>query len=166
MDKKIRGLIISFKYAFRGLAYCVGGERNLRIHMVVAGYVAYFSSFYELAKGQVAILMVSISLVIICEMLNTAIEALVDRVAPTYDSMARIAKDVAAGAVLVSALFSILVGWILLWDVPTIGLIAISIVVSPVSLFTHATALAASVYFIFYGYRDIVAPIKRWLKRT
>lgn len=114
----------SFSFALRGVYHALTHERNLRIHFASAGYALYFSRYYALSKAEYALLLLSIGFVITCEMVNTAIETTVDLETPSYNSLAKIAKDVAAGAVLVSALTSVGVAFLLFWDMPTIHVIA------------------------------------------
>lgn len=111
--KNIYSLAKSFTYAFRGLRFAIDNERNMRIHLSVAVFVLEFSVIYGLKPQEYAILLIVFGLVIAAEMINTAIEALVDLSTPGYDSLAKIAKDVAAGAVLILAVISVIVGGIL-----------------------------------------------------
>src|SRR5699024_9295907 len=104
IDKQqIRSLVKSFGYAFRGLWICISNERNMRIHLVTAVLLVLFSLVFGLSRMEYAILFFALGFVITAEMVNTAIEALVDLQSPAYDNLARIAKDVAAGAVLIAA---------------------------------------------------------------
>lgn len=93
-----------------GIAFCINNERNMRIHFVAAFYTIIFSRLYKFEPFEVALLFISIVLVIMAEMFNTAIESVVNLCSPAYDNFARIAKDVAAGGVLVCAFFSLCVG--------------------------------------------------------
>ncbi len=88
----------------------------MRFHTAVMLYVLAFSPFFTLSKTQYAILIITISSVISAEMLNTAAEELADLSAADYNPLARAAKDIAAGAVLVCAFFSVVVGVIILWQ--------------------------------------------------
>ena len=106
----MRGLLRSFKYAFRGLAYCVKNERNFRIHITVSFYVILLSLFFTLSLTQYAVLAITLGLVIVAEIVNTAMEVLVDIGSGGYNHLARIAKDVVAGMVLICAILSIVVG--------------------------------------------------------
>lgn len=106
----------SFKYAFRGIVYCINNERNMRIHTVMMLYVLLFSPFFHLSRLQYAVLFLTVSAVVSAEMMNTAAEELSDMSAADYNPLARIAKDVAAGAVLVCAVFSVFVGICLFWQ--------------------------------------------------
>lgn len=113
----------SFKCAFKGIYFVVGHERNMRVHIVAALYVAFFSAFYEFSKGEIALLIITCALVMIFEALNTSIEVLVDKVSPEYSPLAKVAKDVAAGAVLLSALMAVAVGLVLFIDIERIKII-------------------------------------------
>ena len=149
MQKRWRNLLDSFRYAFRGLFYCIASQRNLRIHLVIAAYMAYFATFYQFGAVQYAILLVATALVIATEMVNTAIEALTDRFTPAFDNSARVAKDVAAGAVLICAIFSVFVGILLFWNIPTFALILGTITGSIRSLVLHIVSLAIALWFVF-----------------
>lgn len=107
---EFRELKKSFINAFKGLFYCIRHERNIRIHIVVAVFIFTFSVFFKLSRIEYAILISAIGLVIFCEIVNTAIEALVNLSSPYYDSLAKIAKDVAAGGVFLSSLVAIFIG--------------------------------------------------------
>lgn len=111
--KRVRSLARSFKYAGRGAIYCIRNERNMRIHLCAGAYVLTLSSFCSLSTTELLILILTITLVIFAEGVNTALEALVNLETQSYDSLARIAKDVAAGAVLFCAIAAAAVGVIL-----------------------------------------------------
>lgn len=113
-----RGFGKSFFCAFRGIVYCVRHERNLRFHLVAAAYVFYFSGFYGFSRAEYAALALVCAFVIAAELFNTALEVVIDKISPRYNVFAMIGKDLAAGAVLVSAVGAAAVGAILFWDVP------------------------------------------------
>ncbi len=113
---KIIGLLRSFFYALRGIAYCVKSERNMRIHLCAVFYIIVFGRFYAFTLTQKALLLLFIALVIAAEMLNTAIEASVDLTSPCYNELAKKSKDIAAGAVFVCALAAFIYGLVLFWD--------------------------------------------------
>jgi diacylglycerol kinase (ATP) len=100
----------SFRYAFEGILYAVRTQRNFRIHLVAAAIILICGAILRIARTEFLLLLITISMVIICELLNTAIERAVDTATLEYHPIAKIAKDVAAGAVLISAINSILVG--------------------------------------------------------
>ena len=114
-------LIQSFRCALAGLLHALPRERNLRIDLAAAGLVFYFSRYYHFTATESVLLILLVGFVIVCELINTAIERTVDLVTGAYHPMARIAKDVAAGAVLVSAVVSVFAGWVLFWDVAVLS---------------------------------------------
>lgn len=122
MDK-LYSLAKSFKYAWNGIRFCVRHEKNMRIHIVVALYVLYFSQFYDFTRAEYMLLIIICVIVLSLEMLNTAIEVVIDKVSPEYSALAKIGKDVAAGAVFVSALAAVAIGIFMFWDIDTFILI-------------------------------------------
>lgn len=107
-------LVASFRCAFRGLAEAWRCQQNLRIHLAVAAAASALAALLRLGPVQWAILALTYSLVIAAELLNSALEALTDLVAPDYHPLARQAKDMAAGAVLVTAIGAVAVGLLVL----------------------------------------------------
>lgn len=103
-------LAASFKFAFEGLFHALSNNQNLRIHFIIAIIVILASIFFRVNPFEMGILGVMILLVISAEMINTAIEEMVNLIANDHRKEAKIAKDVAAGMVLVTALGSIIVG--------------------------------------------------------
>lgn len=117
--KDIDSLFRSFVYAAKGFAWMVGHERNFRIHLVCLGYMAYFLcrfDFFVLSKIEAAILVVISALVIGGEMINTGIEKADDAFTREKKYEIKVSKDVAAGAVLVFAIASVIIGVLLLWQ--------------------------------------------------
>ena len=114
---RIKKLGMSFVYAGRGIAYCLRHERNIRIHIVALLYVLFFSQFYNFSKSEYMILILTCSTVIALELINTAIEIVIDKVSPKFSVFAMMGKDVAAGGVLVGAIGAVIVGVILFWDI-------------------------------------------------
>ena len=150
IDKQqIRGLVKSFLYAFRGLWLCIRNERNMRIHLVVAVVVTIFSLVFGLTALEYAVLILAMGFVIVAEMVNTAIEALVDLQSPAYDSLARIAKDVAAGMVLLAALFAVVIAVIVFHDWTRIAGVIRRLFSSWWSGLLTAVYAGAAVWFIF-----------------
>lgn len=109
----------SFKYAFKGLIYCVKNERNMRFHLCAAFYVLTFMRAYDLTSAQRALVYAVVGIVISLEAVNTAIERLVDIASPERNKAAGIAKDCAAGAVLASAIAAAVIGFEFFWDIDT-----------------------------------------------
>lgn len=116
IKKTRQGIIKAFNAAIEGIIYTFKFERNMKIHYCLAAIVLIGSLFFELNKVEMLILLFSISLVIITEMFNTAIEKTIDMITDEYHVLAKIAKDVAAGAVVIAALNSVVVGYILFLD--------------------------------------------------
>lgn len=121
MKKGAGSLLDSFRYAFRGLRYAVKTQRNMRIHISMAALVSVFGLFYQLAPVEWIALYMTITFVIVCEMLNTAVENCVDTATEEYSKYAEIAKDVAAGAVVVAALLAVIVAAFLFLDPARLG---------------------------------------------
>ncbi|WMJ82305.1 diacylglycerol kinase [Clostridium sp. MB40-C1] len=114
--RRVKKLVDSFNYAIEGMIYSVRTQRNMKIHMVAALVVLSACFFYDLSKIELLIITITITMVLVCEMLNTAIECTIDATTNYYHPLAKIAKNVAAGAVLVSAINALLVGYIIFWD--------------------------------------------------
>lgn len=116
----MKGLVRSFGYALRGLYHAVRSERNLRIHVVVMVYLYGFllvPDWFVVTSTQWALLLLASALVVATELVNTAIEAVVDLVTRhRHHPLAAVAKDTAAAGVLVCALFAVGVGVAVLWQ--------------------------------------------------
>jgi diacylglycerol kinase (ATP) len=109
-------LLQSFNWAFSGIVHALRGQRNLKIHFVVALVVLIAALFYNLSRLEILMLLVAISFVLISEMFNTAIERAIDMITSETDPRARIAKDVAAGAVLVATVNALAVAYLVFYD--------------------------------------------------
>jgi rRNA maturation RNase YbeY len=107
-----RSLLSSFRAAFAGLR-ALPAQRNMVIHLTVAVLVLALGGLVGLDLGEWAVLLLTIALVLVAETFNTALEALVDLASPERRPLARRAKDLAAAAVLLAALFSVAIGAIL-----------------------------------------------------
>ena len=109
----MKRLTDSFGHAIDGIIYCMKTQRNMRIHIAAAIMVMIASLFLRLSRTEIMILCLVIAFVIVCEMFNTAIEKAIDINIKEYNPLAKVSKDVAAGAVLVSAICSIVIGYLL-----------------------------------------------------
>ncbi len=109
-------LLHSFNWAFEGIVHALRHERNMWIHFSIAGLVLIASLFFALSRLEVVALLVAISFVLITEMLNTAVEHIVDLITDADDPRAKIAKDVAAGAVLIAAVNAVAVAYLVFYD--------------------------------------------------
>lgn len=108
--KNQSSIIDSFRYAFKGLVFSYKLNRSFRIQIVISILVIIASLFFRISPFEMGILGVMIILVLVCEMLNTAIEEVVNLIAKDYKIEAKIAKDVGAGMVLLASLGSVIVG--------------------------------------------------------
>jgi len=115
-SKGQQGVGRSFEHAYRGMISAVRTQRNMRFHVAVAVLVLVASLLVGVSKLELAILVLTILLVFVTEMFNTAMEFVVDMVTREYHPLAKLAKDVSAGAVLVSSVGAVLVGYLILAD--------------------------------------------------
>jgi diacylglycerol kinase (ATP) len=105
-------IIESFNYAIEGIIHVLRTQRNMRIHFAIAIGVLVAALAFDVSRLELIALLLAIAFVLIAEMVNTAIEATVDVASTSFDPMAKIAKDIAAGAVLVAALNAVAVGYL------------------------------------------------------
>jgi len=110
----MRSLSKSFKYAFSGLGYCFKTQKNMLIHAIIGILVLVSALVLNISSTELLFLLTAVFLVIILETINTALEKSVDVATREFSPLAHVAKDVAAGAVLLGALFAVLVGLIVL----------------------------------------------------
>ena len=103
----------SFIYAFRGIFYVVRTQRNMQVHLGIGALAVALGLFLGLSWGEWAALIVAMTVVYCLEMVNTVVEATVDLITREYHPLAQVAKDAAAGAVLLGAIGAIGVGIVL-----------------------------------------------------
>lgn len=115
VNKKLRNesLKDSFINATQGILYALRTQKNMMIHLWVAVTVLLISLGLQIPKLQVLLVLLSVSWVICMELINTAVEKAVDLVTTDYHPIAKIAKDVAAGAVLFAAIFAFVTGLVI-----------------------------------------------------
>jgi diacylglycerol kinase len=102
--------IAGFGHAFRGLWYALRTQRNARVHVSIAILAILLGIVLRISAVEFAMIFVAITSVFIAEMFNTVFELCIDLASPEYSPLAKIAKDVAAGAVLLSAILSVVIG--------------------------------------------------------
>ena len=105
-------LIDSFNYAFEGIIHVLRTQRNMRLHFLIAFVVVIVALIVNVTKLELIVLLISISFVLIAEMINSAVEAAIDIATTSFDPLAKIAKDVSAGAVLIAAANAVAVGYL------------------------------------------------------
>lgn len=110
---RARNFVESLTYAVSGILYALRTQPNMRIHAVTALLVLLLGSVLGLTRIEMALLALTVASVVAAEMVNTAIESAVDLVTQEYAPLAMIAKNVAAGAVLVTSLGAVSVGYFL-----------------------------------------------------
>ncbi len=105
-------ILESFNFAFEGIIHVLRTQRNMRIHFAVAVVVLVAALAFDVSRLELIALLIAIAFVLIAEMVNTAIEAAVDVASTSFDPMAKLAKDIGAGAVLIAAINAIAVGYL------------------------------------------------------
>jgi diacylglycerol kinase (ATP) len=105
-------IIESFNYAIEGVIHVLRTQRNMRIHFAVAVAVLVIGVAVGVSRVELIVLLLSITFVLVSEMINTAIEGTIDAATTSFDPMAKLAKDIAAGAVLISAVNAVAVGYL------------------------------------------------------
>jgi diacylglycerol kinase (ATP) len=111
-SRRAPGVLDSFNYAFEGIIHVLRTQRNMRIHFAIAFIVLVAALVVNVTKLELIALVISITFVLIAEMLNTGIEAAIDIATTSFDPMAKLAKDIAAGAVLIASANALLVGYL------------------------------------------------------
>jgi diacylglycerol kinase len=102
-----------FRAAFTGLRRLVTSERHFQIHLIAATCAVIMAAILDFSRLEWAILLVTIGLVLVAEGLNSAIERAIDTTTPSFHPLAKTAKDIAAAAVLIAAIISVIVGFLL-----------------------------------------------------
>jgi len=111
-----RKFTTSFNHAFEGIMYAVRTQRNMRAHLTISLLVILAALLLRLERYYVVALVVIIAVVLALELLNTAVEAIVDLLTATHHPLAKTAKDAAAGAVLVASIAAVLVGYLVFYQ--------------------------------------------------
>ena len=109
-------LVDSFNFAIEGLISALKNEKHMKVHILAAIIIVILAILINASKVEILIISLSVSFVIITELVNTAVEAIIDLVSPERHPLAKLAKDVAAGAVLVAAINALCVGYLLFYD--------------------------------------------------
>ncbi len=145
-------LFKSFIYAFNGVYNTIKTERNMRIHITCLVYmfsILGFTDWFTLQKTDWAILTVASGTVIACEVINTAIENAVNLASQEYNEFAKLAKDAAAGAVLVSAVFAVITGFIIMYQPAAFALMFSYFKENPLHFILFILSIIPATLFIF-----------------
>ena len=148
----LKALFKSFVYAFKGFFWILTHERNFRIHITCLFYMFYFLlryDFFEVSRTQFAILLLASALVIGGEMINTGIEKADDSVSKDRRETIAISKDVAAGAVLVFAVFAVLCGVSILWQPTAFSELYLHFAENPLYFAGFIISIILATIFIF-----------------
>ena len=105
-------IIESFNFAIEGIIHVLRTQRNMRIHFAAAFVVLVLALIFDISRLELIALLIAIVFVLIAEMINTAVEAAVDVASTSFDPMAKLAKDIGAGAVLIAAVNAVAVGYL------------------------------------------------------
>lgn len=106
----------AWKHAIDGIIYATTTQRNIKIQLIIAVLVVIISLFFDLSRAEFLCFLFTIILILFAEMCNTAIETVVDLYVDVYHPKAKIAKDVAAGGVVITAINALIVGYFLFFD--------------------------------------------------
>ena len=109
-------LLQSFNYALEGIIHVLRTQRNMRIHFAAATAVLSLAFAYGVTRLELVALMLAIGFVLIAEMVNTAVAATIDVATTSFDPLAKLAKDIAAGAVLIAAVNAVVIGYLIFAD--------------------------------------------------
>lgn len=105
-------LLESFNYAIEGVVHVLRTQRNMRIHFAIAIAVLATAAAVGVSKLELIALLLAIAFVLVAEMINSAIEGAIDVATTSFDPMAKLAKDIAAGAVLIAAVNAVAIGYL------------------------------------------------------
>ena len=153
----MKKLVKSFGYAFQGIITAIKKERNMRIHIVCMIYMFFFLfalDFFEITKTQFAILLLACGLVIGAELFNTAIEAVVDLHGKEHTEYGKIAKDCAAGGVLIFTIFAVLCGIAIMYQPTAFKLLFTYFIENPFAIVLFAISVVIFTIFIFKGNKN------------
>ena len=114
--RRAPSLLESFNFAFEGVIHVLRTQRNMRIHFGIAAAVLISAVALGVGRIELMALLIAISFVLIAEMVNTAIEATIDLATTSFDPLAKVAKDIAAGAVLIATVNAVVIGYLVFAD--------------------------------------------------
>lgn len=136
----------------------------MRIHTVVGAYMLFFSGFFNLTACEYAVLLLTICSVLCAEMINTAVEEITDLSSSSYNPLAKVTKDIAAGMVLLCAIFAVAIGFILFFK-PSYYMSIINFMLVPWRLILFCITLFIAIVYIFLGPAGIAEIFRRSNKK-
>lgn len=154
----MKAFIKGFGYAFRGIFYGIVNERNFRFHMSIFAYMMFFLlhyDFFEVSKTEFAVLIMMSALVMAGELLNSGIENAANAATLEKNEFVKIAKDAAAGGVLVFAIFSVIVGIVILYQPMAFQKLFDYFIANPFYIAVLVLSLVADGFFILAGPQKI-----------
>ncbi|TDO84481.1 diacylglycerol kinase (ATP) [Halanaerobium saccharolyticum] len=108
--------INSFNHAIAGFIHAIRTQRNMQIHLIAAIFVLAFSLFFDLSRLELGLIILSISLVLFAELVNTAVEVIIDILTQDYSFKARIAKNISAAAVVIAAGNAVFIAYLIFFN--------------------------------------------------
>jgi diacylglycerol kinase (ATP) len=111
-SRRAPSILESFNYAFEGVIHVLRTQRNMRLHFLIAVVVLAVAVVVGVTRFELIALLLAIAFVLIAEMINTAIEHTIDVATTSFDPMAKLAKDIAAGAVLIASVNAVAIGYL------------------------------------------------------
>lgn len=151
----MKSLMKSFGYAFSGIFEALRYERNMRIHFVCMIYMYSFLfvyDFFEITRTQLAVIFLANMAVVAAELINTAVERTVDLASEEYTENGKVAKDTAAGAVLVCAIFAVATGIAILGQPEAFSQMFLYYRENPVMFVVFILSIIPATVFIFKGF--------------
>lgn len=153
--ENLKNLLMSFVYAFMGIGYMIRNERNMRIHITCLIYmfsILIFSDWFVISKTEYVLLLITSALVLAAETFNTAVENSVNLYGEERTESGKIAKDAAAGAVLICAIISVVIGIIIMFQPAAFVKMAQYFIANPLMILVVLISLIIATIFIFYGF--------------
>lgn len=114
MELKGKKRVVGFRFAWAGLKSIIRKESNFQLHLLATVIVFVLGIFLQLSLIEWAIISLTVGLVLVAEMINSAVERIMDFIEPGYHETVKMVKDISAGAVLVAAVISVIVGLLIL----------------------------------------------------
>lgn len=137
-----------FVVAVNGIFHAIREEKHMRFHLVACFYVFLFGNLFRLNSFQWCVIAVTVSLVIVSEMINTAVENLCDLYTKSYNDKIKVIKDIASGGVLISAVFSLLIGFFIFGNLDKIKFVLGFYLSSPLAVASLIVTAVISIVFI------------------